>query len=942
MKNSIKIKGARAHNLKNINVEIPRDKLVVITGLSGSGKSSLAFDTIYAEGQRRYVESLSAYARQFLGQMDKPDVDNIEGLSPAISIDQKTTSHNPRSTVGTVTEIYDYLRLLYARAGRPHCPKCGKQITQQTVDQMIDKIMEQPERTKMLIMAQVVRGKKGEHKKILEHIRREGYVRVRIDGEVHDISEDIQLEKNKKHTIDVVVDRLVVREGIEGRLADSLETALKLGNGVVYIQIVAGELLMFSENFACVDCGISLPEITPRMFSFNNPYGACPVCMGLGSHREFDEHLVIPNKALSLGEGVFAPLSKNRNAYSMCVMDAVLKEYGYTLDTPWKDIDKSTQKLLLHGAGSEKFRFHYTNMFGEYKEYNVAFEGVLPMLKRRYQETESEEMRESYADYMTEIPCPACHGARLKPETLAITVGGLNIAELTAMTIREADEFLEKIELTPREFKIANQILKEIHARLNFLLNVGLDYLTLSRSAGTLSGGEAQRIRLATQIGSGLQGVLYVLDEPSIGLHQRDNNRLLATLKKLRDLGNTLIVVEHDEDTMYAADNIIDIGPGAGANGGRVVAQGTAKEIMQVPESITGQYLSRRKYIPVPAKRRPGNGKFIEIIGAKENNLKNIDVRFPLGTLTLVTGVSGSGKSTLVNEILYKGIASKLYRVKGKPGKHKAIKGLANIDKIIDIDQQPIGRTPRSNPATYTGVFDAIRELFSQTAEAKMRGYKAGRFSFNVKGGRCEACKGDGILKIEMHFLPDVYVPCEVCKGARYNRETLEVRYKGKNISEILDMTINEAVDFFQNVPRIVRKLQVIKDVGLGYIKLGQPATTLSGGEAQRVKLATELAKRSTGKTLYILDEPTTGLHTADIHKLLGILQRLVDGGDTVVVIEHNLDVIKTADYIIDLGPEGGDKGGTIVASGRPEDIVKAKASYTGQFLKPLLAEKLD
>ena len=942
MKNSIKIKGARAHNLKNINVEIPRDKLVVITGLSGSGKSSLAFDTIYAEGQRRYVESLSAYARQFLGQMDKPDVDNIEGLSPAISIDQKTTSHNPRSTVGTVTEIYDYLRLLYARAGRPHCPKCGKPITQQTVDQMIDKIMEQPERTKMLIMAQVVRGKKGEHKKILEHIRREGYVRVRIDGEVHDISEDIQLEKNKKHTIEVVIDRLVVREGIEGRLADSLETALKLGNGVVYIQIVAGELLMFSENFACVDCGISLPEITPRMFSFNNPYGACPVCMGLGSHREFDEHLVIPNKALSLGEGVFAPLSKNRNAYSMCVMDAVLKEYGYTLDTPWQDIDKSTQKLLLHGAGSEKFRFHYTNMFGEYKEYNVAFEGVLPMLKRRYQETESEEMRESYADYMTEIPCPACHGARLKPETLAITVGGLNIAELTAMTIREADEFLEKIELTPRELKIANQILKEIHARLNFLLNVGLDYLTLSRSAGTLSGGEAQRIRLATQIGSGLQGVLYVLDEPSIGLHQRDNNRLLATLKKLRDLGNTLIVVEHDEDTMYAADNIIDIGPGAGANGGRVVAQGTAKEIMQVPESITGQYLSRRKYIPVPAKRRPGNGKFIEIIGAKENNLKNIDVRFPLGTLTLVTGVSGSGKSTLVNEILYKGIASKLYRVKGKPGKHKSIKGLANIDKIIDIDQQPIGRTPRSNPATYTGVFDAIRELFSQTAEAKMRGYKAGRFSFNVKGGRCEACKGDGILKIEMHFLPDVYVPCEVCKGARYNRETLEVRYKGKNISEILDMTINEAVDFFQNVPRIVRKLQVIKDVGLGYIKLGQPATTLSGGEAQRVKLATELAKRSTGKTLYILDEPTTGLHTADIHKLLGILQRLVDGGDTVVVIEHNLDVIKTADYIIDLGPEGGDKGGTIVASGRPEDIVKAKASYTGQFLKPLLAEKLD
>ena len=940
MENSIKIKGARAHNLKNIDVEIPRDKLVVITGLSGSGKSSLAFDTIYAEGQRRYVESLSSYARQFLGQMDKPDVDNIDGLSPAISIDQKTTSHNPRSTVGTVTEIYDYLRLLFARVGRPHCPKCGKPITQQTVDQMIDQIQTLPERTKLLIMAQVVRGKKGEHKKVLEHIRHEGYVRVRIDGEVYDVNEDIALEKNKKHTIEVVVDRLIVREGMEQRLADSLETALKLGEGVVYVQIVDGELLMFSENFACVDCGISLPEITPRMFSFNNPYGACPVCMGLGSHMEFDEELVVPDPSLSVGQGVFAPLSKNPHSYAMCAMSAVLADYGYTTDTPWKDMDKTTRQVLLHGAGEEKFRFQYTNMFGERKEYYVEFEGVLPLLSRRYRETDSDEMRESYENYMTAIPCPACHGARLKPETLAVTVGGKNIHDVTELTIREADEFFAAVELTAREQKIAAQILKEIHARLNFLLNVGLDYLTLSRSAGTLSGGEAQRIRLATQIGSGLQGVLYVLDEPSIGLHQRDNNRLLATLKKLRDLGNTLIVVEHDEDTMYAADHIIDIGPGAGAHGGRVVAQGTAQEIMKVPESVTGQYLSRRRFIPVPSKRRPGNGHYIEVVGAQENNLKNIRVKFPLGTMTLVTGVSGSGKSTLVNEILYKGIASRLYHAKGKPGRHKKIKGLEYIDKIIDIDQQPIGRTPRSNPATYTGVFDAIRELFSQTSESKMRGYKAGRFSFNVKGGRCEACKGDGILKIEMHFLPDVYVPCEVCKGARYNRETLEVRYKGKNISEVLNMTIDEALDFFQNVPRIARKLQVIQDVGLGYIKLGQPATTLSGGEAQRVKLATELARRSTGRTLYILDEPTTGLHTADIHKLLDILHRLVDGGDTVVIIEHNLDVIKTADYIIDLGPEGGDKGGTIVAEGRPEDIVKVKESYTGRFLRPLLEEK--
>ena len=940
MERYIKIRGARAHNLKNINVDIPRDKLVVITGLSGSGKSSLAFDTIYAEGQRRYVESLSSYARQFLGQMDKPDVDQIDGLSPAISIDQKTTSHNPRSTVGTVTEIYDYLRLLFARVGHPHCPKCGKPITQQSVDQMIDQIRALPERTKLLVMAQVVRGKKGEHKKVLAHIRHEGYVRVRIDGEVMDIGEDIQLEKNKKHTIEVVIDRLVVREGMESRLADSLETALKLGEGVAYVQIVGGELLMFSENFACVDCGISLPEITPRMFSFNNPYGACPVCTGLGSHMEFDEELVVPDASLSVGGGVFAPLSKNLHSYAMCVMKAILENRGYSLETPWQELDKKTKQALLYGSGEERFHFRYTNMFGEDKEYFVPFEGVMPLLARRYHETDSDEMRESYENYMTEIPCKACHGARLKPETLAVTVGGKNIDEVTRMTIREADAFFTQLTLTPREAKIARQILKEIHARLNFLLDVGLDYLTLSRSAGTLSGGEAQRIRLATQIGSGLQGVLYVLDEPSIGLHQRDNNRLLATLKHLRDLGNTLIVVEHDEDTMYAADHIIDIGPGAGAHGGRVVAEGTAEEIKKNPDSVTGAYLSRRKFIPVPQKRRPGNGKFIEVVGAAENNLKNLTVKLPLGTLTLVTGVSGSGKSTLVNEILYKGIASRLYHVKGKPGKHKKIKGLENIDKIIDIDQQPIGRTPRSNPATYTGVFDAIRDLFSQTSEARMRGYKAGRFSFNVKGGRCEACKGDGILKIEMHFLPDVYVPCEVCKGARYNRETLEVRYKGKNISEVLDMTIDEAVDFFANVPRIARKLKIIQDVGLGYIKLGQPATTLSGGEAQRVKLATELSRRSTGKTLYILDEPTTGLHTADIHKLLDILQRLVAGGDTVVVIEHNLDVIKTADYIIDLGPEGGDKGGTVVATGRPEDIVKVPESYTGKFLRPLLEEK--
>ena len=941
MNESIKIEGARAHNLKNINVEIPRDKLVVVTGLSGSGKSSLAFDTIYAEGQRRYVESLSAYARQFLGQMDKPDVDNIEGLSPAISIDQKTTSHNPRSTVGTVTEVYDYLRLLYARAGRPHCPSCGKPIAQQSVDQMVDAILTQPEGTKLLIMAQLVRGKKGEHRKILDQIRRDGYVRVRIDGELRDLGEEITLEKQKKHTIEIVVDRLVVRAGVESRLTDSLETALHAGGGVVYVQVVDGELLMFSENFACVDCGISLPEIAPRMFSFNSPFGACPVCTGLGSHKEFDEELVVPDPTLSVADGVFAPLSKNPNSYGMRAITALLRAHDYDEHTQWNRMDKKMQKTLLYGS-EEYVSFHYTNMFGEEKEYNVPYEGVLPTLARRYRETDSEEMRESYEDYMTETPCTACHGARLKPETLAVTVGGKNIAELTALTIREADAFLAEAEkdFSPREAKIAVEILKEIHARLHFLLDVGLDYLTLSRAAGTLSGGEAQRIRLATQIGSGLMGVLYILDEPSIGLHQRDNNRLLATLRHLRDLGNTLIVVEHDEDTMYAADHIIDIGPGAGEHGGEVVAEGTAEEIMANPASITGQYLARKKFIPVPAERRKGNGNVLEIMGAAENNLKNINVKFPLGTLTLVTGVSGSGKSTLVNEILYRGVASRLYRAKGKPGKHKKIKGLEHIDKVINIDQQPIGRTPRSNPATYTGVFDAIRELFSQVSESRMRGYKAGRFSFNVKGGRCEACRGDGILKIEMQFLPDVYVPCEVCKGARYNRETLEVHYKGKTIAEVLDMTIEEAVGFFQNVPRIARKLEVIRDVGLGYIRLGQPATTLSGGEAQRVKLATELSKRSTGKTLYILDEPTTGLHAADIHKLLVILQRLVDGGDTVVVIEHNLDVIKAADYVIDLGPEGGVRGGTIVAQGTPEQIVEVAESYTGKFLKPLLEEK--
>lgn len=935
----IRIRGARQHNLKNINLDIPRDKMVVITGLSGSGKSSLAFDTIYAEGQRRYMESLSSYARQFLGQMDKPDVDYIEGLSPAISIDQKTTSRNPRSTVGTVTEIYDYLRLLFARVGHPHCPRCGKPVNQQSLDQMLDQLLALPERTKLLIMAQAVRGKKGEHKKLLEHIRKEGYTRLRIDGEIRDAGEEIQLEKNKKHTIEVVIDRLIIRPEIRPRMAESMEVALKMGQGVAYVQIVDGEQLMFSQNFACEDCGISLPEITPRMFSFNSPFGACPVCSGLGSQMEMDLELVLPDKAKSLAEGAIAPMSTNVKGYYMRQMDALLQKYGCTLDTPWQEMPAKLQQKLLYGTGEEILEFGYENMFGQYKIHRIPFEGVMNILNRRYRESESDTMREEYENYMSVNLCPECHGARLKPEVLAVTIGGKNIQQVTDMPVAQCQEFFQQVEFTDRELTIGRQVLKEINARLGFLAKVGLEYLTLSRAAGTLSGGEAQRIRLATQIGSGLVGVLYILDEPSIGLHQRDNNKLLEALKNLRNMGNTLLVVEHDEDTMRVADHIVDIGPGAGSQGGYVVAQGTAEEIMAVPESVTGQYLSHKKFIPVPEKRRQGNGNFLEILGAEENNLKKVHLKLPLGVFTVITGVSGSGKSTLINEILYKAVASKLYRIKGRPGKFKKLLGMENVDKVIDIDQSPIGRTPRSNPATYTGVFDLIRTLFSQCSEAKMRGYKPGRFSFNIKGGRCETCKGDGIIKIEMHFLSDVYVPCEVCGGARYNQETLEVKYKGKSIADVLNMTIEEAVEFFKNVPRIANKLQVLQDVGLGYVKLGQSATTLSGGEAQRVKLATELSRRSTGKTLYILDEPTTGLHTADIHRLLEILQRLVDGGDSVVVIEHNLDVIKSADYIVDLGPEGGDKGGMIVAQGTPEEIVKVKASYTGKFLKPMLEQ---
>ena len=942
MKDQIIVKGARQHNLKNITVEIPRDKLVVITGLSGSGKSSLAFDTIYAEGQRRYVESLSAYARQFLGQMDKPDVDYIEGLSPAISIDQKTTSRNPRSTVGTVTEIYDYLRLLFARIGEPHCPKCGKLIERQTVQQIVDHVLAMPQGTRFMVMAPLVRGRKGEHAKIMDQMRKAGYVRMFVDGEVRTLDEEIKLEKNKKHSLSVVIDRLVVRDGITQRLTDSVETALKLAEGLVEINVIGGETQMYSENFACSDCGISLPEIEPRLFSFNNPMGACPACTGLGMNMELDKSLIIPDGSKTFAEGVIAALSTNQEAYHMKQLAAGLTHYGYSLDTVGNDLPQDMQEILWYGSGEQKFSFMYENLQGEVKKHTTPFEGIIPLLRRRHREAFSERMRLDIESFMTSTPCPVCHGARLKPEVLSILVGGKNICEVTALTVRDAINFFETLNLTERQQFIARQILKEILARLRFLNDVGLDYLTLDRAAGTLSGGEAQRIRLATQIGSGLVGVLYILDEPSIGLHQRDNSKLLATLQHLRDLGNTLLVVEHDEETMYAADQIIDIGPGAGEHGGNVVAQGTAEEIKLVENSVTGQYLSGRKFIPVPKKRRECDGRYIEIIGAKANNLKNIDVKIPLGVFTVVTGVSGSGKSTLINDILYNALAAKLHGARLRPSEHKEIRGLENIDKIINIDQSPIGRTPRSNPATYTGVFDFIRELFSQTNEAKMRGYKPGRFSFNVKGGRCEACRGDGMNKIEMNFLPDVYVPCEVCHGARYNRDTLEVHYKGKSIAEVLDMTITEACEFFKNLPRIARKLQVLEDVGLGYIHLGQAATTLSGGEAQRVKLATELSRRSTGKTLYILDEPTTGLHIADVHKLLDVLQRLVEAGDSVVVIEHNLDVIKTADYLIDLGPEGGDKGGTLVACGTPEELAKVKKSYTGQYVKQVLKQAKD
>ena len=941
MQEKLIVKGARQHNLKNINVEIPRNKLVVITGLSGSGKSSLAFDTIYAEGQRRYVESLSAYARQFLGQMDKPEVDYIEGLSPAISIDQKTTSRNPRSTVGTVTEIYDYLRLLFARAGEPHCPQCGKLIEQQSVQQIVDKVLELPAGTRFMVMAPLVRGRKGEHQRVLDDMRRAGYVRMYIDGEVRTLDEEIALEKNKKHSLSVVIDRLAVRENIHQRLTDSVETALKLADGFAEVAVLGegAETLLFSEHFACNDCGISLPAIEPRLFSFNNPYGACPACTGLGMNMEIDKALIMPDPSLKFTERCLQAFSNNPNSYFFRQLAVVLASYGYSLDNSWNDLSPEVQNIVWNGAGERKFTFYYENLQGETKLYDKEYEGVINILKRRYREAFSDAMRQEYEEFMTSTPCPVCHGSRLKPEVLSILIGGKNICQVTALTVRDCLHFFANLKLTERQQFIARQVLKEIMARLQFLNDVGLDYLTLDRSAGTLSGGEAQRIRLATQIGSGLTGVLYILDEPSIGLHQRDNGKLLETLKHLRDLGNTLLVVEHDEETMYAADQIIDIGPGAGEHGGQVVAQGTVEEIKQVANSMTGTYLSGRKFIPVPKHRRSLDGRYLTIKGARANNLKNIDVSIPLGVFTVVTGVSGSGKSTLINDILYNALGAKLNGARLRPAEHDRIEGLELVDKVINIDQSPIGRTPRSNPATYTGVFDFIRELFSQTNEAKMRGYKSGRFSFNVKGGRCEACKGDGMNKIEMNFLPDVYVPCEVCHGARYNRDTLEVHYKGKNIAEVLDMTVSEACEFFKNLPRIYRKLEVLEDVGLGYIHLGQAATTLSGGEAQRVKLATELSRRSTGRTVYILDEPTTGLHIADVHKLLEVLQRLVEGGDSVIVIEHNLDVIKVADYIIDLGPEGGDKGGTLVACGTPEEVAKVKKSYTGQYIKQELAK---
>ena len=940
-KQYIKIRGANEHNLKNVSVDIPRNELVVLTGLSGSGKSSLAFDTIYAEGQRRYVESLSSYARQFLGQMEKPDVENIEGLSPAISIDQKSTNRNPRSTVGTVTEIYDYMRLLYARIGIPHCPKCGREIKRQTVDQMVDQIMALPERTKLQILAPVVRGRKGEHVKVLEHARKSGYVRVRIDGNLYELSEEIKLDKNIKHSIEIVVDRLVVRDGIQKRLTDSIETALGLAGGLMMVDQMDGNVINFSQNFACPDCGISVDEVEPRSFSFNNPFGACPDCFGLGYKMEFDEDLLIPDKSLTINQGAIAALGwqscTDKGSFTRAILDALCKEYGFDLDTPFQDYPKEIHDVLIHGTGGREVKVHYKGQRGQ-GIYDVAFEGLIQNMNRRYRETFSDSMKAEYETFMRITPCQTCGGKRLKKESLAVTVGGMNIYDATNMSIVKFREFMDQLQLTPMQQSIGAQILKEIHARVSFLIDVGLDYLSLTRATGTLSGGEAQRIRLATQIGSGLVGVAYILDEPSIGLHQRDNDKLLKTLLHLRDLGNSVLVVEHDEDTMLAADCIVDIGPGAGEHGGQVVAVGTAKQIMKCKNSITGAYLSGRLKIPVPKERRAPTG-WLTVRGAQENNLKNIDVDFPLGVMTCVTGVSGSGKSSLVNEILYKSLAKQLNRARTVPGKHRNIEGVEQLDKIIAIDQSPIGRTPRSNPATYTGVFDMIRDLFASTTDAKERGYKKGRFSFNVKGGRCEACSGDGIIKIEMHFLPDVYVPCEVCGGKRYNRETLEVKYKGKNIYDVLNMTVEEAMKFFENVPSIYRKIETLNDVGLSYIRLGQPSTELSGGEAQRIKLATELSKRGTGKTIYVLDEPTTGLHFADVHKLVDILRKLSDGGNTVIVIEHNLDVIKTADYIIDIGPEGGDKGGTVIAKGTPEEVAACPHSYTGQYVKKYLED---
>ena len=943
MLDHIYVKGARANNLKNIDVTIPRDKLVVLTGLSGSGKSSLAFDTIYAEGQRRYVESLSSYARMFLGQMEKPDVDYIDGLSPAISIDQKTTSKNPRSTVGTVTEIYDYLRLLWARVGTPHCPKCGKEIHQQTIDQIIDQVTALPEATRIQVLAPVIRGKKGEHQKIFEDARKSGYVRARVDGSLYELTEEIKLNKNQKHSIEIVVDRLVIREDITRRLTDSVETASALAGGLVIINILGEEErdVLFSQNYACEDCGISIEELTPRMFSFNNPFGACPTCTGLGSQLKVDPDLIIPNKNLSILEGAITASGWNNiksDGISRMYFDALAKKYKFKLNTPVKDLPPQVLDVILYGTKGEKLTLHYDQPRGQGTLYQ-PFEGIVHNLERRYRETQSDAMKRELEECMAEQPCPDCGGKRLRKESLAVTVGGISIHAFCLKPVDEALAFLDTLEFTPTQWMIAERIIKEIRERLGFLRSVGLQYLTLSRQAGTLSGGESQRIRLATQIGSSLMGVLYILDEPSIGLHQRDNDMLLETLKHLRDLGNTLIVVEHDEDTMRAADYIVDIGPGAGIHGGHVVACGTAEEVMNTPGSVTGDYLSGRKKIPVPAVRRPGSGKKLVVRGASENNLKHIDVEFPLGTFIAVTGVSGSGKSSLVNEVLFKTLGAELNRMKARPGKHDAIEGIEHLDKVIDIDQSPIGRTPRSNPATYTGLFNDIRDLFASTPDAKSRGYGPGRFSFNVRGGRCEACSGDGLIKIEMHFLPDIYVPCEVCKGKRYNRETLEVRYKGKNIYEVLEMTVEEALPFFENLPRLYNKLKTLYDVGLSYVKLGQPSTELSGGEAQRVKLATELSKRSTGSTIYILDEPTTGLHTADVHQLVEVLQKFVESGNTVVVIEHNLDVIKTADYIIDLGPEGGSGGGEVVCAGTPEEVARCGASYTGRYLKRMLQD---